>query len=148
VAACLLLGWLGFRFIFPGFFSSVDWQQKNASNLEISSEKDTLKGRKIVRQFSTIPEDNKITKEQPNDLIFQSSGESNNKEQIQKENQDPLNILRALGFSTSGSISDNYLSGKRLDNNVQDTANTGMYSRLEVVTGSVLYLKCTALILS
>ena len=45
IAASLLLGWLGFRFILPGSFSSnEDWQQQNTSNLEIPLEKDTLKG--------------------------------------------------------------------------------------------------------
>ena len=42
IAASLLIGWLGFRFILPGSFSSsADRQQQNISNLEIPVGKET-----------------------------------------------------------------------------------------------------------
>jgi hypothetical protein len=136
VAASLLLGWLGFRFILPDYiFSNEDWQQKNTSNLETSLEKDTLKGLKIVRPFSTIPEQNMKTKVRIDEMTLQSSGksynsdDSYNKNKIQKEIRDSLNILRTSEFRTSGSISENYLSGKIADIYDQDTINMGMLSQ-------------------
>jgi hypothetical protein len=129
VAASLLLGWLGFRFLLPGLFTSnEEWQQQNASNLEIPINKDILKGKKIVRPFPTIPEENKETKERTNDMAFQSSGASYNKNHIKKGILDSLNILRTSEFTTSGSVSDNYLSGISLENHMQENVNSGMLS--------------------
>jgi hypothetical protein len=111
IAASLLLGWLGFRFILPGTFNSnSDLQQQNTSKLEISLEKDTLNEHKIARQLQTIPAENKKTKEGIFYKTLVSSGEAQSINQTQKELRDSLNILRTSELSTSGSVSDNYVS--------------------------------------
>ena len=94
IAASLLIGWLGFRFILPGSFSSsADGQQQNISNLEIPVEKDTVKEHKLIRQVPSMPVENKKTKERGPDQALQSTSEPQNKNQTQKEMPDSLNIL-------------------------------------------------------
>jgi len=123
IAASLLLGWLGFRFILPGSLSSnLDWQQQNASNLEIPLVKDTLKEHKIIRPVPAIREESIKSKESIPYMSPESLVESQSINQTKMELPDSLNILIASEFNNSGSDSDTYLSGKRPDYHLQDTA--------------------------
>jgi hypothetical protein len=127
VAASLLIGWLGFRFILPGTFSSgADGQQQNISNLEVPAAKDTLKERELIRQLPSMPAQNKKTRERGPDLALQITIEPQN--QKQKEVPDSFNILGTEEDSTSASNSDNNQAEKNPANHLSDTSNTGVSS--------------------
>ena len=139
IAASLLLGWLGFRFILPGSLSSnTDWQQQNTTNLEIPLVRDTLKEHNINRRQQTISSEIKKVNESVPYKTLESSGEPQSLNPIMNvksparsrpgalnpimnEIHDSHYILIASGVNASGSISDKYPTMKRPDYNDQDT---------------------------
>ena len=129
IAASLLIGWLGFRFIFSGSFSTnADSQQQSISNLEIPLEKDTLKEHELMRQVPAIPAENKETIGHTHDESLQRTVEPQDKSQTQKEIPDPLNIPGKAEVNTSGSNTDTYPSEKSMANHLRDSVNTGLLS--------------------
>jgi hypothetical protein len=129
IAASLLIGWLGFRFILPGSFSSdTDHQYQNISNLATPVEKDTLKEQLLIRKAPVIYAENKKIKELSHDQSLQRTGEPQNKNQTQKEILEPLNILITAKVNTSVSDTDTYQSEKFMTKRLPDTVNTGTSS--------------------
>jgi hypothetical protein len=123
IAASLLLGWLGLRFILPGSFNgNAERQQQNTSNLEIPFVNDTLKENKIISRVPAIREGNKKTNENIHYRALDSSGESQGINQTKMELLDSLTIQIASMVTNSGSDSDPYPAGKRPDYYMQDTA--------------------------
>jgi hypothetical protein len=124
VAASLLLGWLGLRFILSGtFINDVDWQKKNASNLVIPSGKDTLKEYTMPGQGRSISAENIKSNRGITDKTLKLSVGPQKKVQKQMMNLDSLNNLNASLLATSGSIPDNSLSGNSLAKPEPDTAS-------------------------
>jgi len=129
IAASLLIGWLGFRFILSGSFSSnPDHQHQNISNLEVLEKKDTLKEHLLIRQAPVIYAENKKITGHSHDQLLKRTGEPQNNNQTQKEITEPLNILITAEVNTSVPDTDTYQSEKFITKLLPDTVNTGMLS--------------------
>jgi hypothetical protein len=129
IAASLLIGWLGFRFILSGSFSgNEDPQQQRVSNLETPVEKETLKEQELIRQVPVIPSENKKAKGHRHGQVLQSTSVPHGINQTQKEVLHPPNILSTTEVNTSGYNSDSYSSDKSMADHLPDTVNTGLSS--------------------
>jgi hypothetical protein len=129
IAASLLIGWLGFRFIISDSFSSnAGHQQSSISNLQIPVEKETLKEHILIRQVQSIPVENKKTRGRSHDQSLQSTSELQNKNHTLKENLEALNIPGTGKVNTSVSPADTFPLEKNIANSQSDTVNTGLSS--------------------
>ena len=125
IAASLLIGWLGFRFILSDSFSSnEDRQRQSVSNLEIPAEKETPKEHILIRQAQAIQAENKTNRGDSHDQTLQGTSEPQNNNQIQKEILHPLNVLSAEMINTSGSNTDTYPSEKGMADHLPDTSGS------------------------
>jgi len=129
IAASLLIGWLGFRFILTGSFTSdKDRQQHSISNLEIHVEKETLKEHIVIRQVPVIPAATNKTNIYSPDQILQNTNESQNKNQTRQENPDPHNLPGTAEVNTSGLTADTIPLERNMANRLPDTVNTRLSS--------------------
>jgi len=130
IAASLLIGWLGFRFILSDSFSrNEERQQQSVSNLEIPVGKETLKEHILIRQVPAIQAENKKTKGHSHDQVLQITSELQNNNQTHKEILNTHNILSTAEVNTSGSNTDKYPSEKSMADHLTDTINTGLSSQ-------------------
>jgi hypothetical protein len=129
IAASLLIGWLGFRFILTGSFSSEpNRQYQSISNLDIQVEKETIKEQMMIPQISPIPAANKKTKVYKPDQILQSTSESQHKIQTRIENPEILNVTATKEAKTSLSTIETFPIEQNMINRLPDTINTGLPS--------------------
>ena len=127
IAASLLIGWLGFRFILSGSFSgNADQQQQSQSNLQIPVEKDLFKEHIMIHLDPAIPAENNKIMRHSLDQAFQNTIMPQNKNQTQVEVPDTLNILKTAKVNTSGSNNDTYSSEKSIVKHLPDTVNKGL----------------------
>jgi hypothetical protein len=127
IAASLLLGWLGFRFILSDSFSSNAGRgQQGISNLQLPVKKETLKEQIPILQVPAITAENRKAGGGDQYQTSQSAREPQNINQTQKEIPDPLNNISTEDLITSGSNKDTFESGKRMADHRQDTVNTSL----------------------
>ncbi len=130
IAASLLIGWLGFRFILPGFFSSdTDHPLQRISNLEISTAEDTPGEQPLIRQDPAIAADHNGTQGLLHDQALQSTPELRHKNQVREEIIYPDHIPGNAGVDTSGSRYDSYPLPENVASHLPDTVSNNSESR-------------------
>jgi hypothetical protein len=126
IAASVLIGWLGFRFILSGSVTgSAELQQQNISNVEIPLGNEIMKEHKLNRQLPSMPPDNNKAERSARDKVLQSRSEPQPKNQTRSEVPDSFNILRSAGDSTSVSKS---ISENNTTNHPPDASVAGVSS--------------------
>jgi hypothetical protein len=140
IAASLLLGWFGYRFIFPGSISNKNvFNQQVISNLTTPTIKDTLKDQIHIRQAPVIQAKDNNKYRISHNQGLQPKSEPLNKIQTTKQIRDTTDILSIAEVNASELNPIINLSEKTITNQTPDTVNTSLQLQ-DVSVEDVRYL--------
>jgi hypothetical protein len=129
IAASLLIGWFGFRFIFSGSISNKNaFNQQVISNLTIPLKKDTLKDKILIRQVPAIQAKENINYRISHTQVLQPKSEPQNKIHATRQIQDTTDILSIAEVNASESNPIINPSEKTITDQSPDAVNPGLQS--------------------